>query len=372
MYSLAVVFLLIVFLSLAQLFQGLFFQRFKKNDNTIFLNSITGLVIFYISLLFITNNVDWEGYELMFEDLIVSQDLLFRVISDCFQKIGYNYTEVYRLHILLIGIFFLLFVSKFTEDRLFVLVSILIVLFVPLSNQIRYYLAFALFLGYSYYLIIKKRWFISIVFAILSILSHKGIILLLFFPLIFYFTKPDELIRRLTIYSVALFILTLLILKIELGLLIDHYRDYFMEGHISSIKGGIFSAIPSFLFIVFVIVLHNSLKRDFPDLMQDRKYKFLYYLSVYSIIFIPVGFILQIISHRYNDTLIIVRLSYVLYSFNYIKKTQQIPNRLIAIESLLFVNYLFLYIVPSLINLTPKRLIDTIDQINSNSLLLGW
>ena len=100
--------------------------------------------------------------------------------------------------------------------------------------------------------------------------------------------------------------------------------------------------------LLFIYLNHKRLmKLNSENLESDTKYQFLYKLSLYSIIFIPIGLIMQVFSQRYVLASIIIWLSYVFYSLKYEVNLFQKMLFTTKFIFLFIVTFLYIYILPS-------------------------
>jgi hypothetical protein len=323
------------------------FELFKSVGIVKAFSVLLGFLIFYALLFTVTDNSDWEIYNSVFDGYRQSNDFIFNFICDFFSSHGYEYSAVYQFHILLMGIGFIYFISRFSIHGVFAVISIYLLLqLIPLSNQIRYFIAFPLFLISVYELIISKNKILFAIFTLLSFLSHAGIILMYPFLFIYYKTENENFIRKLLIYSALFSILFFIIYRIGL-IFFGQFEYYFETEMLSSIKGGIFNSLILIVWILYiyfrnkVLVISNQF-----EIESDIKYQFLYKLSLYSIIFIPTGIIIQIISHRFVEASIIVWVTYIMYSFKY---NFDIKRRILDFTIFLILvvgSFLYIYILP--------------------------
>ena len=330
------------------LFFLFYFEFFKKFLFTKILSVLLGGFIFYLLLYNVTYNSDWDMYEAIFEGHIQSNDFLFNYISQSFYNRGYEYSSVYKLHILLMGFAFIYFSSKFSYSNICVIIcTYLLLQLVPLSNQIRYYVAFSFFLIAIYNLIISKNKSFFTIFAILSLISHFAILLMFPFVYLFYNTKSNKYIRNILFYSLILSISFYFIFSI--GALISfHFGSYFGSDLLSSFSGGILNNFIWLFWFLLIYKINKRLIRINLDIIEsDIKYQFLYKLSLYSVIFFPISIFLQIIAHRYIAASLIVWIIYIFYSLNYIHSLVKRTQLIFIFYFLVILTFLYIYILPT-------------------------
>lgn len=329
---------------------------------------LLGLAVFYIALYNVTYNSDWDAYEAMFNGFTVSNDYLFNFISDFFNDRGHEYDSVYKFHIFLMSAGFLFFVSRFSNHNIFLVFLIyLIFQIIPISNQIRYFVAFAFFLVSIYQLIVVKDKVLFLVFCILSLFSHFAILLMYPFGFIFYFVRNDKLLKLLLYISFGFAILMLIISRIGL-IYFSHFSAYFETEYISSISGGVFNNLILVFWLFFLIKRNNFLVSKYSSLIaDDLRYQLLYKLSLYTIIFIPSGIFIQILSHRYVEASFIIWILYLLYTLGFEENYKSRLTQLSRFLILSIFTFMYKYLLPKyVLNYSEIELV--IELFESNTL----
>ena len=322
----------------------------SKNNKLVNLSSILfGALVFYLFLFNVTYNSDWDNYESMFYGSLESNDFLFNFLSNIFFLNRLDYSYLYQLHIVLMGLGFIYFVSRFNYSGVFSAISIyLIFQLIPLSNQIRFYVAFAFFLIAVYNFIITKNYLIFAVFATISYLSHSGILSMYPFLYLFYRINSDKFPQRMAFFS--LFAGLLLYLLIYVDFSFSNQIDNYLKNDISSFLGGFYNIFMWLIWLLFIYLNHKRLlKLSSVNLESDIKYQFLYKLSLYSIIFIPIGLIVQTFAQRYILSSLIIWLTYIFYSLKYDDNLAQ-KTRLVTKFLFLFIaSLVYIFILPSFV-----------------------
>lgn len=346
-----------------------FFEIFRKNKIIKVVSPIFSILLFYLLLYNVTYNSDWDGYQFFYEGAS-SGDILFDFLSPIFNNHGYEYRNLYQFYIILMGISFTYFASRFSLNNTFVIIIIyLVFMIVPLSNQISYYVAFALFLISTYQLIVLKNKIAFIVFCFISVISHNGIIPLYLFIAFFYLIKEKRILNVSIWSSIALLGLTLLLFLL-VPTFFGRFIGYFEENRRSSILGGLYSNLIWIIWIFLIYKRHKNLKKLYPEqLTVDVKYNYLYKLSLFPIMFIPIGFLLKIISSRYILAIIIVLLAYAFYSLKYTNKIKTRANLISSILVMVVITYLYIYILPFYIHESSETYLKTLEILQSNSSL---
>lgn len=309
-YILAFIFILLIYT----------FETFKGNVLIKVLSLLLGITIFYVLLYNVTYNSDWDAYYNTYYKVIERSDLLFNLISDIYLGWGYDYSSVYKLHVFLIGIGFFYFISRFSYSGIFGVISIyLLFQLIPVSNQIRYYVAFPLFLIAVYNLIVKQNKFNFVLFGILSVTSHLGILLMYPFIYFYYKNNSKQYFIKLLLYGLVFAAFTYIVYT---GFLLYithfHFSSYFDQSLLSSFAGGLYNSTIWMLWLIFIFIKNKKIAATHSEEIEtDAKYQFLYKLSLYSVIFYPASLIIQILCHRYMMASLVVWILYIFYSMKY-------------------------------------------------------
>ena len=112
---------------------------------------IIALTGFCILLFGIRYTDDWNAYLYYFNYPENSPDLLFRYLSIYFNNNGFSYVNLFQFHVLVIGFCLSYFITRFSSYPIFILFCFLLIRFIPITNQIRYYLGFGFFLMSVYF-----------------------------------------------------------------------------------------------------------------------------------------------------------------------------------------------------------------------------
>ncbi len=278
-----IVFILVVLL--------LFFSQLLEFDK---LNKYWAILFTIVCFLIFTINIsytaDWKNYRFLFDNTdIDSKDYFIKFISLKFSEYGLEYKRVYQFHIFFIAILYTSFTSKFLRNPLLVVLCFLLVCFVPLTNQIRYFLAFILYL-FSIYYFYKKEYKKFIIFLCLTLLNHIAILPL--YLILFFFRKEFKL-KYYVFLSLIIYIVMFSITNISFSNKFDAFNFYLKDDMRSSFLGGLLKIFPSFLTLSLIYFL--SKRRKF----IDGDAVFLYKTSFFPIIFLPTATMIQIIGDRY-------------------------------------------------------------------------
>lgn len=333
---------MIAILFIPILLLSLFFQFVEGKKINIILIFIFSLFVFYFFTYGVTDTADWSGYMYKFEDSEIKTDLIFRYLSLAALALGYSFVAVYQLHLIIFGFLFAFFVSRFTKNIFLVLIFYLAINYVPLVNQIRYYLALSFFLSSMYFMFCSKRRTLSIVFLVFSVLSHSSMLMLCLFPILSKFSTPSNYLKRVVYASFGLFSLVFSFIMIGISNLLNHYEEYFSQAWVSSIFGGFFNIFPYVVFLFFLDRRQRKAIEEYPDLQEDKLYLLLYKLSYFTIIFIPSSLYIQVLGHRYVHAFLIVWICLYLYTLNLEKLFK--PYFYGLLELFLLLGFLIIYI----------------------------
>jgi hypothetical protein len=308
---------------------------------------VLGVIIFFAVLYNVNYNNDWDVYEAIFNGHLESNDILFNKLSSLLAVRGYDYVSVYKLHIFLIGTFFFYFVSRISYADIFVVISIyLLFQTVPVSNQIRYYLAFSLFLSAASTFIIHGNTLFFVLLSILAVLSHFGIILMFPFLFLYYLKNDRKYLRTLFLFGIFLGLIIYSIVGLD-QILSTVYSSYLDFDSLSSIPGGLLNNSIWILWLIFIFFIKRRLeKHSFAILYGDVKFQFLYKLSFYCIVFYPASIVIQILSHRYIAASLLVWLTFYFYSLNYESSIRAKFFSLLLFFLLITLTFSYIYYLP--------------------------
>lgn len=316
----------------------------KSNVWNTLLNGLTLLIVIYV-FFNITYTSDWYNYEYMFDNIDdIDTDFLFRFSTLIADKYNYTFVEIYRFHILLIGILMIRFITYFTPNILLLSIIVIVYNYVSFANQIRYFFAFFLFLVATYKYIVDNKRLQPLILIVLSVLSHTGVIPLYFLLLFYNYIKKIST-KKLLILIVSVSIALPLIIEISSKLL-PQFSGYYSSEMRSSFAGGLLYILPVILIYILLIKKNASLIKNNDPLIYDSKYLFLYSLSILSILFVPVSFFYQIIMFRYIISMGIVWLILLVYVNQNVINNFYILLYVLAFSSLMI---LWFYFAPNLV-----------------------
>jgi hypothetical protein len=300
-------------------FFSLIFQFVENNKINVYLIFIFSLSLFYFFTYGVTDTADWEGYIYKFDDTEASTDIIFRYLTLLAVLLGYSFEVIYQFHLMFFGFLFAFFISRFTKNIFLVLIFYLVISYVPLVNQIRYYLALSFFFNSMYFMFCSKRRTLSIVLLIFSVLSHSSMFILCLFPILSHLSTGSNYLKRCIYASIGFFFVVFSFITLGISNFLNHYDQYFGKEMTSSVLGGIFNVLPHLIFLIFLYLNNEKAVEKYPDLLEDTKYKFLYRLSFFTVIFIPASLYIQVLAHRYVHALLIVWICLYLYTLSFEK-----------------------------------------------------
>jgi hypothetical protein len=320
-----------------------FIEEIKLYKKIIFIFS---LLAFYVFFYGITDTADWGMYDSLFKYEEIETDFLFRYLSLLTFALGYTFEDLFKFHILIYGYFLVKFISRFTQNILLVLGFYVLVAYVPLANQIRYYLALSLFLNglYLFYFNEKKK---SYFFFILSLLSHSSMVVLFSFLIVEKRIAFSDYVKKCLMLSLLIFFGYNFIVSFGLLDFLGKFKVYLISSElVSGTLGGILNEFPYMITLVSLYFWLQRIIAKVPHILEDKVFIFLYKLTFFSIIFIPISFNMQVIGHRYVQAFFIVWLCLFVYTLHFIKsKENDIKNFILLsvfVIFLVYYNYFFL------------------------------
>ncbi|WP_350329113.1 EpsG family protein [Myroides marinus] len=242
----------------------------------------------------VTYTTDSESYQTMLE-LDIKRDFLYNIISEgVVKRFNSDYFVMHKIYSVLIISSYLYFLNQvykgfnvFTLSFLYILI-----LYLFLTVQIRYFLAFFLMLNGFYYYYKKERMKYLIFFG-LSITNHIGTVLFLPFLLFFKysFKKIVKYVNFISIISFVLFY----VLKFLLGGFFNRFHGYdvyLTKESESTFLGGIFFMLP------YIYLMWFLKRRYLENYSIDKLTEFLVKLYVLCFMYMGIAIQLLIIGHR--------------------------------------------------------------------------
>jgi hypothetical protein len=350
--------------TISLLITGIFFLItsivFAKTKFGLFYNLFIAFIFLYVFIVPVTYTPDLEGY-----NLFLGNENEVEPFFNFISRSVSTYDQLHKIFTISYIIIMLLYIAKFTNYIFSIAVIYILIVYLFFVTQLRYFMGvFALFLGiYFYY--VKKKKIISVSFVIFAMLNHFGLILYL--PLLYFFKIPINKVFRKSlagslIILISFFCLNLLGSSVFSGI---RYGEYFSKNLTSSITGGLFVFFPYFIMFLLVNFLHYTLVSKNPEVLNNKKYNFLYRISIFSIIYILIALTIQVIGHRMIIIGILNPILYCFYCKKYIKKLYKM--NLVFISSYVFLIF-WSYVLPY--NLGIVATIKEINLVLESNLLL--
>lgn len=270
-----------------------------------FIQYCIAVVIFCLAFWGITYTADWAGYEYFFdESMDIKEDIGSVFLFNFLKDHGYDdFRVAFRIHIILMGILFPFVFKKLGLNPIPYTILLIVFSYVPLANQIRYYVAFpAMMLSVIYY--IDKQYIKSILLFIFAIAFHRTTVLLGLFPLLYYLYagKTFNNTRHKRFITLGLFgsMLFLLIMYTRLGVYLGDYAYYTSSTQRSSTFGGIFNLLPCLLSIPAVLYYDQRVKTHHIEIIRYnfKRYRLLLLFSIATCILMPLCLRIQILNTR--------------------------------------------------------------------------
>lgn len=280
----------------------------KTNKNLINNKNIFLIYILYVlSFYFIDWTVDWDNYDyLLYHIEDYDTDFIYTKISEVAFKYRLKYEDVYKFHILIEGIFFSLFINKITDKPFVPTIFFILLNFVNVANQIRFFVGLFMFLyGMTFY---KKNVYVYYILGIIACLNHITLIIL------FFLIPFRTFLLNISLKNYILVVLFTMILLPYLSHLVPSFLSlftkYLSDYNQSSLFGGIFMLFPVLFYAVIYFKIENSRKQRIFTVFSLQQLKLI--LCAFSFIVIPLSLTFHIFSHRFIFPFI---LSWTIYLF---------------------------------------------------------
>ncbi|RST27497.1 EpsG family protein [Chryseobacterium lacus] len=294
-------------------FIGLILEKLSKPKVFAHIVNFILLVSIFFFTLGVKDTADAPMFKWFYENDWTKVDPMFIFLSRIMNSFGYDYYAFYQLHVIIYTFAYYYFISRFTNNIFYVFLPFIILYYVPYVNQIRYYLAFPFFLLSIHYILHKKNLTLAVLCALFALLSHIGIILLYGFIPLYHFMSTKKFFKTVFVLSGVAFIVMMILFQLGIAQQIEHFGNYFNEEMTSSVAGGMFNALPYFIYIIYLWMIDKKYRNENPDFNEDKIYTLLSKLTFFTIIFIPASFFVQILGHRYVFPFIIIWMIFYLY-----------------------------------------------------------
>ena len=108
-----------------------FIEELKLYKKIIFIFSLFAFYVFFYG---ITDTADWGMYDNIFNIDDIETDVLFRYLSLLTFALGYTFTDLFKIHILIYGFFLVKFISRFTQNTFLVIGFYVFIAYVHLNS----------------------------------------------------------------------------------------------------------------------------------------------------------------------------------------------------------------------------------------------
>jgi hypothetical protein len=193
----------------------LFNNTFKKCIN-ILLPVLLGLLVFY--------NISYTDDIHAYYDFYTSGevgDYGFKILQDVGHYLNLDFLQFENLTYFLILLLFSLVFYKYRVNTYLGICLTILLNYVQIANQLRYFLAVPILLLSFYYFFISKKRFCGVILAIIAFLFHSGVIAwVLFIPLSILLKRRKTMHNKLVSTYIAIGIAVLIMLLICLNMLL--------------------------------------------------------------------------------------------------------------------------------------------------------
>ena len=267
-------------------------------------NSIRYLVaIIIISIAFwgIHYTSDWEGYVRAFYNTDFSRDLAFSFLSNLFVKYGFDFRDLFHFHILLMAILYSSLYKNIGINIIYFALLTLIIGYVGMGNQIRYYVAYPLTLIACFYYY-ERKFLYSLVCVVLAVMFHYTVfiiyVLFLLMNCIRFWNKKKQFFLIIFLNIVIYFIMYRSNFMVE-----NQYDSYKNVENTSSVMGGLFNLSPLLIPLYYMRKISNA---DMTNHIID----FLFLLIASSLPLFLLSIYMQIFGSRMMMALLPVYFGY--------------------------------------------------------------
>lgn len=321
---------------------NLLIEKFKVGR---ILNFIITYVIIIGTVGFLEYTPDRQYYTYWMYLLPNDKEPFFLLVAAFLNKNNLGYPELHIIFTFTYTFLLLFLISKFSSKIFIISLLYIATIFIFYATQLRYFMGYyAVCLG-LYYLYVKRNYPLSIIFFIFGFANHYG--LFLFGAMVpFFYIKPKNILSRIVITTLVILLLTILLATAGLSNL--RFIAYFDTEYQTSFLGGALTFLPYVLFVFLIYRLNLKVIKKNPEIISDKKYIFLFVMSMANIIFIGVALITQVIGHRMIMPATLFQILYVIYVSKYYKGLAKLKLLIYLGLALLFL-YFYLYVFVELV-----------------------
>lgn len=220
-------------------------------------NFIIATFLFVLAFWGIHYTADWEGYTYAFYNIDMSRDKAFSLLAKYFYEKGLDYRALFHFHIVLMALLYSSFYHKLKVNPIIYIVITVLIGYVGIGNQIRYYVAFPLTLIACYYWFRQER-VLSIGCFLVALYFHYTVIVI--YSLFIFTNLVINRVKKRKWVIIALLNLIIFFLVYKSNFMMEEqYNAYKDLDKTSSFAGGLFNLSPLIVPIYYLRKL--SLRR---------------------------------------------------------------------------------------------------------------
>lgn len=317
-------------------------MKYSCNSRNIIIAIISVIVAFWL-FKDIHYTDDFEAYERYYTGVVERQgDIGYRFLENIANKYNLSFFEFFNHIIFLQLVLFAFTFIKYKVNSAQGMFCTVLIYYVQMANQTRYFLALPLFLIGAHYLFVEKKYIISIAVFALSFSFHNGIITLFSFIPLYYFIKGNKFTKGgVIIFYLLLGFVGLARFSFLFQQLVERTGKFVIyEGvNLSYLASLYLLVMPS---LCLFVLWHQIKGIEIKEMSETMKLTF--GLSFFSIIWAIISFSgIQIINARYVNALFPIWVVFML------KSNKEFFNKRIpwSLFVFLFVAIVCKYIIPS-------------------------
>ncbi len=331
-------------------------------------NFMTFTLVFIVSAL-VTYTPDWGGYQSWINEDI-GRDVFFNFFVKNLLPKGWDYQFVHISFVTIYTVLLIYLISRFTDQTYLVMVLYLGIVYIFYTTQIRFFLGYySMSLAFYFYFVESKKR-IAIMALVFAVLNH--ITLLFFLPFMyFFFVKVETLIKRLFLLLIAmvvLYLLSTLFLTEDTSNLV--FLAYITSDTFeSTLLGGLFTFLPVIIGFLLVNLYAREKIAEYPALLEDKKFQYLYRFMVISIMFVGVALERQVIGQRFVTPSIIFQLLMLFYLSKYNERRQ---NAVLALVGGMYYAGFFFYNYVLSMMITSSNISNVVGEMLRSNLVIKY
>ncbi len=329
-------------------------------------NVLAFIVVFIVSAL-VTYTPDWAGYESWITEDI-GRDVFFNFFVHQILPEGWGYQFVHIFFISCYTIILLYLISQFTNQSYMVFLMYLGIVYLYYTTQIRFFMGYYAISLAFYFWFVEQKLKPALFFLVFAVLNHAS--LLFFLPFIYFFRiNVETLIKRVFlllfvvvgIYFVSSFFFTE---ESEQVVFLTYLAS---DDHESTLLGGLFTFLPSLIGFLFIHLYSRDKISEYPQLLNDKKFQYLYRFIVISIIFVGIALERQVIGQRFIIPASIFQILLLFYLAHYNERRQNVV--MFGAAAAFYMGYLFYHYVLSLMITSSNMSMMVVEMLRTNMLV---